>query len=421
MRTKRLHSKAPFLSALGSAAALLLGACSSPPPEVEAPPRVPVLEHASPAPLAPLAPERPSLTPVAAPEPPAIWSQDVADVFGESYSLDAVPAALPIDPANVIVTSVPEHTDSELRTALLGGFLSSGYLVKDAGVIGASTFRVDPTVGLTGGFERSVPVDSPESAVTSMTGEQVATSRTYSGLEAMTLEFTDPTSLWVPDLLANENLDADYFLRVFELSVDDDVVQVPLAAVYDPDEVSLYRAEVDRANREVKSYNQSIARFASELAEYGQAYAAYEVAYEKWLERDRGDHEIRAQRYELDWKSWKASQANAIDKLAESGPIEASWKRSEPVPSYQAPTAKAAPEPLVLPEPLASFSTQALDSALDYESEAAVPCRRVRVLAEVVEASSGLVVWVGEVNGVAPLDVPRTEALRRAVRYMAKR
>lgn len=365
-----------------------------------------------------MAPERLRLTSVSAPEPPPVWTQDVSDVFGESYSLDAVPVTLPIQAGGVIVASVPENTSSELRTALLGGFLSGGYSVKDAGVFTASTFRVDPTVGLTGGFQRNVPDDSP---ATSIAGEDVVTSRTYSGLEAMTLEFTDPTSLWVPDLLANENLDADYFLRVFELTVEDDEVQVPLAAVYDPDEVADYRSQIDMANELVQEHNQRIARFASEVADYGQAYAAYEVAYEKWAERDRGDHEIRVQRYERDWKSWKSSQAEAIAELRESGVTEASWERPAPAPSYSLPTGKVEPEPLALPEALPRFDTKALDSAIAYETEAAVPCRRVRILAEVVDAQSGLVAWVGEVNGVAPMDVPRTEVLRRAVRYMAQR
>ena len=191
-------------SSIFGLATSLLCACSSTPPSLEPPPKVPALFHSGEAPQAPYVPDGIRVPAVSMPAAPASRMQTVSEVFGESYALDAVPESWPLDQSTVIVTSVPDGTGPDLRNALLGGFLSAGYQVKDAGTFVEGAFQVNAsTPASQGAFQRVVAAES--SASTSQQAE-IPEERSYPGLESMHLHLSDPTSLWIPDLLSNENL-----------------------------------------------------------------------------------------------------------------------------------------------------------------------------------------------------------------------
>ncbi|QDV09785.1 hypothetical protein Poly30_53450 [Planctomycetes bacterium Poly30] len=381
------------------------------------PPEAPGMDFTKPAPVPPRAPSAPAALQVSAPPSPSYRQETIDEVFQDIYYLDAVPRAFPFDGDVDVVLSVPKGTNKSHRAALMGAFLAAGFPVKDAGEFSVASFHINdrPWWYDREGFQR---VKLPEGVDLKDVAELPA--QEYGGLSGMEIALEDPTSLWAPDLLANQNLESDYFLRLFEMSFDETDVNVELRKLFDPAELEAYREALSRTNASIAKFNENVDAYSASRATYAADFAAYVKRYEQWDRDQTRTLEKRQKAFAHLWGEWKSANADVIAAREVAGIAEASWTRARPdVPGFELPGI-AVEASLREVAKVAPRSGAEIDALEQETSSAAVPCRRLRLLAEVVDAKTGHVVWVGEAVSLSRKGVRDSTLLRETVRRLTQ-
>lgn len=339
-------------------------------------------------------------------------------MFHGACQVDAVPRAFPFDGDMDVVVSVPRGTTKLHRAALLGAFLAAGFPVKDAGEFNVASFHVNdrPWWYDRDGFQRTKLPEGVE--IDDLADLPV---QEYDGLTGMEIALDDPTSLWAPDLLANQNLKSDYFLRLFEMRFDDTEIPVRLRNLVEAEELEAYREAVAKVNKRVAAHNDRVEEYEANRSRYSTDFADYVKRYEKW-DRDQSRKLKRKQKaFEKTWLDWKTANADVIEARDQAGIAEASWKRSSPeVPDFELPgTEVEAALPRVTKADL--YDSAAVDAMEGEGTIVSVPCRRLSLLAEVIDAKTGHVVWVGGALAVAQKGTTDTVLLRDTIRQVTQK
>lgn len=351
-------------------------------------------------PRAPTPPKRPVISRVSQPELPG-KKQRVEKVFESEYTLRGYPTRFPVKPGEVMVVSVPAQTvgekgaassempegfEQQLRYAAILGFVASGYKVKDAGVVETSTLsmRRYPATETTESVRveevREEGADGNPQVVEKTTTSNP--SRDYWWYnKGMTLRLKDPTSLWAPELLTYEKLEADYFLRIFDVTFQPNGnIAVPLKYDIDEQEAQHYRDEVARANLKLSTQNEQIRAYNAKLREYNERYFTYSEEYQNWTN-------VHAAYFASNGGAPSASAPVSAGEIAER----------------------------------ALYSERPLDERLGQRWSEAVDVSLARISAELIDARTGEVAWVGEFTAIterggADLDVVMIEWARSLAR-----
>jgi hypothetical protein len=394
--------------------------CQSTEPDLQLLSQPPLAPDAIPTrvvPAPPRAPSPPRALQVSAPKTPKVRRENVDEVFEDIYYVDAVPATFPFKKDVDVVLSVPQHTSLKHRAGLIGAFLAAGFPVKDAGQFNVASFHINdrPWWYDRGGFERT---QLPEGVELEDLADLPI--REYDGLSGMEISLQDPTSLWAPDLLANQNLKSDYFLRLFELTFDDYATTVDLKNLIDPAALAEYRAELKEVNAQIQQHNARVSSYLRDKDLYERDFATYLKQFESWDRDESRNFEKNQDAFVDAWKNWKVANADVIAAQQEAGIAEASWSRSKPeLASFESP--RTAVE-VALPDAtrLSQFGDDELERLVKDEQAATVQCRRLRLLAEVIDAKTGHVAWVGEAITVAKKGQPDAALLRETVRQLTQ-
>ncbi|MEM6674540.1 MAG: hypothetical protein AAF726_16960 [Planctomycetota bacterium] len=401
-----------------SLVAALAASCSATPQKITPLPDAPSTQPLGEQPVAPPPPVAPRRASFPVPTPPKGRKQTIDDVFEEAVSIDAVPGAFPFEPNTDVVVSVPPKTLPDHRAGLIGAFLAAGYPVKDAGEFSVATFHVNnrPWWYDRDGFERlQVPEGVDLEDLKDLPIEK------YDGLSGMEVSLKDPTSLWAPDLLANQNLESDYFLRLFELEFDDVVTTCTIEDLYDPEDVDRYRSQLRAANDSIRSYNASVRRFQADCEAYVLQYKEYSDRFDQWEASERDAYSRRYQDYSRQWSSWNTVNAQAIASQESAGTMQASWRAPAPQSSDLPLGAKEVETRLPDREPAEAFDAEALEAKLGNRGDVTVACRRLKILAEVIDAKTGHVVWVGRAEAIARDDRSDAYLLRETIGRLTER
>ena len=344
-------------------------------------------------PVPPTPPTPPAIEAITRPEMPEGTQQRSGDLFKNEFKLRSYPEVFPVERGDVMVIAVPAQAlakqggvaegekapssqEASIRYAAVLGFLTSGYKVKDAGILTTSTLSMRRYPATES--EKSIRVTEVSKEGEEGTKEVVETttqgtpSRDYWWYNrGMTLNLKDPTSLWAPELMTYKSLKADYFLRIFSVDFHEKgTVAVELRYEYSPEEIEAYRAEVARANEAIEAAN-------AKIREYNAALEAYD---EQYLD------------YSHDHNNWTAE--NFAYFTARGG-----------APSTE-------PHEGVQPmEELPLASVDALEARVAQRWTEQVPVSYGRVTAEVIDANTGTVAWVGSFVAVAERETMSLETL----------
>lgn len=293
------------------------------------------------------------------------------------------PTAFPRGRSLEIVLSIPNDvvgeqmsglTANDVRTALLTAFVANDFRVKDGGFITPPPF--DTT-------KRPVS-DRKESYVRGPDGQgsvAIQTEEVRSGEGGMTFHLTDPTSLWAPDLMDYPDLQAEYFFRIFELSVErSEAVMVEVERNLTQRQISDYAADVDAANAARDQLRQDVAAYREKYRAYQSAYGEYLSAFDRWIDDNR----------------------KAL--------VLAGRGRPQPEPALD----------YVEPRVPAAYDLSALEA--DARVNMMLDGTKVTLVAEVIETSTGEVAWIGESSAFVPSDDrPERQRLTAALTAMVLR
>lgn len=345
--------------------------------------------------LRPAAPVAPSWTTSA---PPAFtWRSDkpsstVRDEVEGKVLGQGTPQGFPVRPGAVIVVAVPssalasgntaanakaDHGQRDIiaRFRLISAFLAAGYKVKDAGVLGEVTFRMQRHPGRDTTTRTTVRTDSAGDGKTTTTQTQTRGSdEWWYRNQGLVLHLTDPTSLWGPELVDYSHLNADYFLRVFDFSLTATERRVTLRRNLDAEDLAALRLAVRDYNNAAQRYNAEVRAHAERVLAYQAAHAQYRIAT----------------------RTWAKQNAFILTRTPGGWPVRVARPNVPSVPSLA---------------PLVDFD-QARQSI---EAATVVPTRlwTASVLLELVDARKGHVVWAGNLQSSAVDDA--NEPAQRAV------
>jgi hypothetical protein len=342
------------------------------------------------APSAPAPPGRPNPPVLSKLRPPQVPAVQAAIGVG----VEAVPAKFPVPKSDVMVVAIPEGAiggtsgaggppkapsfdEMVYRHSFITAFLRNGYVVKDGGILsaGSLTMRRYPATEA----ERSEVVregGSDGKVVKETTTTTTSADRDWWHWNTgLTVAIKDPTSLWAPELLQYQALKAPYFLRVFRIDTDSRVTR-SVPGKIDPGSYSAYSAAVRDYNAAAEEQVRVLSSYEQELEKYAQAVERYQAEYS---------------RYEQEFEQYvrATSEFNALYPLL-----------AVPLSSKSPPRDTAVP-PVFKPAPQELLSQQQL---LDRGLSSNVSVNVVTVLAEVVQAPSGRVVWAGRITSVGDAD-----------------
>ncbi len=335
-------------------------------------------------PSAPVPPTRPNIETISAPTVPG-QKQRVREVFQERYVLSGHPVRFPVAPGEVMVVSVPAQAiegeqqgsqdassrapnrlETRLRYAAILGFVSSGYKVKDAGIVETSTLsmRRYPATETTESVRVEEVTEESTDGQAQVVERKTSTkpSRDYWwSNRGMSLNLKDPTSLWAPELLSYKKLEADYFLRIFEVRFQaQGTVTVELGYDIREDAITLYRKQLAQANARIDRQNEKIRAYNEALEDYEDRYRAYINRHQNWVEE-----------------------------------YEAYFSRNAGAPS---PTARSYDDPM---DEIANLTADALEERELTRWTEEVEVSHGRISAELIDAATGEVAWVGEFSVIA--------------------
>ncbi len=312
-------------------------------------------------------------------EPPDPAGDNLAQLMDDRYDVLAVPGPLPISRSSRLVVAIPKDAtpapakakdgtiqhnqqQKELRASLIAAFLSAGFRVKDAGIMELPSFSVRTHPGA----DRKKTVTETTQDADGATRKTVETQsrsdwwHSWWSSEGLKILLEDPTSLWVTDLLSYDQLRADVFFRIFSVSVQSGSTQADVEFHYTDEQLAEYRARVADAKTIASRWDDKRLTFATALERYGADYDRYLRDHVQWQKENLRAH---------------TQQKLVVPRAQPRAPVQ-------------------------VPDPAPAYTEEELRRNVAAKQERVNLDRlRVRILAELVNASRGAVVWVGNVVG----------------------
>jgi hypothetical protein len=327
---------------------------------------------------------------------------------------------------------IDDHANAEhFRFALANAFLSNGFKVKDAGQFKEVTFNANLYPSATRTTETTTETTSGDD------GAEVVTRTTtnpdyWRGYwswyrnRGIKLEITDPTSLWAPEVAEYQGLESAYFFRIFRLEFSNNrAMKVTRRTAYSEETVAEFTSGCEASNTAIDRYNEKLRRQQKAIATYEERYDTaaqrYMGEYDQYARTHAQEQDDLAHNYERLYNDY----SNGFSRWQSLHPRNLRVSAS---PKANLSAFRVDAEPPVTLSPKAPNELPALASPLDAElllansseaREELVLLTNFELHAQVIDAKTGEVVWVGKVGGYAQRAYDARETiLRETVRLL---